>query len=299
MQFGQIALGVWRRLIKRPVRNVLIALLLVCGTAFAAIAMKQPRLDRDWVPHLAVMPVIETTETGFTLAPATDYAFNEHDPVSTGYVSVSEAFADLRDVWFMVEPQPGGDYAAHTLVMFEFANDHMIGLTIEARRHGQQKYSPLQGLFNNYELAYIWSTPRDLLTRRAVMLGKEIFVYPLQLTEQQKQDFLKALLAATTEVNTRPRFYNTLTSNCTNELAKVAGLSWHYSWVLTGYSPQHLFELGMIPGDTFEAAREQARLTRDIRGWNGLSSEDFSRELLKKLHHDAPIVQNGAADRTH
>ena len=44
---------------------------------------------------------------------------------------------------------------AHTLVMFEFAGERMIGLSIEARREKNKKYDALAGAFNAFELAYI------------------------------------------------------------------------------------------------------------------------------------------------
>jgi len=124
---------------------------------------------------------------------------------------------------------------------------------------------------------------RDLLTRRVTMLHKQIYVYPLQLDAMQKRSFLRALIEQTVDVSTHARFYNTITSNCTNELAKVAGLGWHYSWVLTGYSPQRLYELKLIPGATFEAAQQRALLTEPLASWNAMETPEFDHALLTEL----------------
>jgi hypothetical protein len=269
---------------KRPSRSAGIAVLvLVAGFAVSVIA-KTPRLERDWVEHLAVMPTIDVREDGFALGPATDWTYAPAGPTAKSTVDFEARFADLQNLWFMVEPQPGGDYAAHTLVLFEFSDDRIIGVTVEARREADEDYDAFEGLFNKFELAYIWSTSKELLTRRAVFLNKDIFVYPLALNEEQKQGFLRSMLDQTIDVSQRPRFYNTLTSNCTNELAKAAKLDWHYSWVLTGYSPQRLFDLELIPGDDLAAVRQQAKLDTEIRGWNDLPSADFDRALLAELH---------------
>jgi hypothetical protein len=72
-------------------------------------------------------------------------------------------------------------------------------------------------------------------------------------------------------------------SNCTNELAKVAQIPWHYSFILTGYSPQYLYRLKYIPGPDFATAKSQARLDVEIRPWNSLSSADFDKALLAEL----------------
>ncbi len=262
-----------------------------------SVVTKTPRLDRNWVEHLARMPDIEMDENGFSLGPATDWTYSADGPTTKNTVAFAATYADLKNVWLMVEPQPGGGYAAHTLLLFEFAGDRIIGITVEARREEGEEYDAFQGLFNKFELAYIWSTAKELLTRRAVYLKKEIYVYPLALSEKQRVDFLKALLQQTLSLETKPRFYNTFTSNCTNELAKVARMPWHYSFILTGYSPQELFKRKFIPGPDFATARREAKLDREIREWNDLSSPDFDRTLLEELRNRAgpgPAIQQAA-----
>lgn len=278
-----VAESLWEWTRARPWRALLgVVIFAVLAFAFQVYVAK-PRLDKNWVEHLAVMPTIDMRLDSFALAPATDWSYDEKGPTTKNTVSFEANYADLRDVWFVVEPQPGGNYAAHTLLLFEFAGDRMIGVTVEARREEGEEYDAFQGLFNKFELAYIWSTSKELLARRAVYLAKEVYVYPLQLTEEQKVNFLKALLAKTIEVSTVPRFYNTAVSNCTNELAKVARIPWHYSFILTGYSPQYLYKLKYIPGPDFATARSNARMDAEIRSWNSLSSADFDKALLAHL----------------
>jgi uncharacterized protein DUF4105 len=276
--------SVLQRAKAKPMLTALAVVLLLLFVFALSVVLQRPRSDRNWVEHLAVMPTIQMTETGFTLGPATDWTYAPEGPVVKGTANFAADYSDLKNVWFMVEPQPGGGYAAHTLVIFEFGGDRTIGLTVEARREANEDYSAFWGLFNKFELAYIWSTSKELLTRRAVYLKKEIFVYPLKLSERQKGDFLKALLQQTVSLEAAPRFYNTFTSNCTNELGKVAQIPWHYSFVLTGYSPQYLHKIGYIPGDDFETTRAKAKLDVEIRGWNSLPTPEFDRALLGELH---------------
>ncbi|HEV7693705.1 MAG TPA: DUF4105 domain-containing protein [Hyphomonadaceae bacterium] len=276
--------SVLQRARKKPLLSALAVVLFALLLFALFVLTRTPLLNRDWKEHLAVMPAIEMSATDFTLGPATDWTYAPDGPTENGTVNFAANYADLRNVWFMVEPQPGGGYAAHTLVLFEFAGDRIIGLTVEARQEKNEKYDALEGLFNKFELAYIWSTSKELLTRRAVFLKKDVYVYPLHLEEKQKGDFLKALLQQTTSVETKPRFYNTFTSNCTNELGKVARIPWHYSFILTGYSPQYLNRLKYIPGDDFEAVKAKAKLDPEIREWNSLPAPDFDKALLAELH---------------
>ena len=268
---------------KRPWRTAGLAVVALCAVFATPVLLAEPRLDRKWVDNLAHMPNVQLSPGAFALDHVADWSYTREGPATREAITFANMFDDLRNVWFMVEPQPGGEYAAHTLILFEFGGDRIVGLTVEARLEQGETYDAIAGAFNRYELSYIWATARELLTRRVTFLDKDVYVYPLQLDESQKRNFLRLLLEGTIDVSTQPRFYNTITSNCTNELAKVAGLGWHYSWVLTGYSPQRLYELKLIPGETFEAAKQSALLKTEIASWNDLSSRDFDKALLAEL----------------
>ena len=280
---GMGRMFVWKWIKSRPWTGLAIGLAGAIALLGISVLLAEPRLDRTWVEHLSRMPRIQLSSGSFSLDHAADWSYTKDGPATKGAISFANTFDNLRNVWFVVEPQPGGDYAAHTLILFEFGGDRIVGLTVEARLEEGETYDAVAGVFNRFELSYIWATARDLLTRRVTFLDKDVYVYPLQLDEAQKQNFLRALIDGTIDVSRHARFYNTITSNCTNELAKVAGLGWHYSWVLTGYSPQRLYELKLIPGETFEKAKSDALLKKDIASWNSLPSRNFDRALLAVL----------------
>lgn len=283
------AAGAWAR--AHPARTAGGALLGAVGLFLLVAFSATPRLDRDWVDNLERMPDIEMRRDGFSMTHVRDWSYAqalEEDGDKMAGVTRSEAsfegdFSVLRNVWFMIEPHPGMEMMAHTLVLFEFADDRMVGLTIEARKEEGETYSALWGTFNAFELAYIWATPKDLLTRRAVYLDHDVLVYPLALSDEQELSFLSRLLDKTVAISSKARWYNTLFSNCTNELAKTADLDWHHAFIMTGYSAERLFELGLIPGDDFESTKARARMTDEIKAWNDLSPEDFNRALLAEL----------------
>jgi len=279
-----VGMSVRNWLARRPFASAAAGVLVVLLVLEIAVLSARPKLDRNWVEHLALTPTVDMRDGGFSVTPVTDWTYaGTQEPAGKAYTAFTGAFADLRNVWFVVEPHPGMKPMAHTLVLFEFSGDRMVGLTIEARREANEKYSALWGTFNKFELAYIWSTPRDLLTRRAVMLEHDVLVYPLALTEAQKETFLRDLLAGTQALATRPRFYNTLFSNCTNELAKTAKLPWNFAFVLTGYSAEQLHRMKLIPGDRFEDAQRKALVTADVRAWSKLSAAEFDAALLSRL----------------
>jgi hypothetical protein len=224
------------------------------------------------------------TATGFSVSPVSDWSYAWGAETDTTYLdAVSYDFDQLRGVWFMLEPQPGSQLAAHTLLLFEFEGDRLLGVTIEARREQGEDYSALHGQFNAFELIYIWASARDLLVRRAVMLDHEVFVYPVSITDEQNRTLLARLLQRTGELSRAPRYYNTILSNCTNELAKAAGFNWAPAYILTGRSDEYLFRRGIIPGESFARAHARADVTEFVQALNQVSPRAFDRVLLEEL----------------
>lgn len=273
----------WNWIRSRPLTGIAIGLGGAIAILLGSVMLAEPRLDRKWVEHLATMPAVSLSDGAFALDHVSDWSYDAEGPVAKDSFTFANTFDNLKNVWFVVEPQPGGDYAAHTLILFEFGGDRIVGLTVEARLEEGETYDAVMGLFNRFEQSFIWASAKDLLTRRVTYLDKDVYVYPLALDPGQKRRFLRSLLEGTIDVSRNARFYNTVTSNCTNELAKVAGLGWHYSWVLTGYSPQRLYALKIIPGDTFGEAKQTALLRDEIASWNDLPTRDFDKALLTEL----------------
>lgn len=249
-----------------------------------------PRNDRNWDPYLVHTTHVELSDDRFSVRPVTDWSYARDGATATvtanNYHDASFAYSELRNVWFVLEPQPGSKIAAHTFLLFEFSDDRLLGVTIEARRRMGQGYSAVRGAFNTYELAYLWGSARDLLTRRAVMLDHEVFMYPIVITEQQKHGLLVNLLHRTQALETQPRWYNTLTSNCTNELAKATQLRWTPAYILTGLSDNFLFSRHIIPGSSFEETHQRAAISDYVKTLNvsGADTDDrFDHALLGEL----------------
>jgi hypothetical protein len=259
-------------------------LALVAAALTGASCAITPRSDRDWYPYLATTTDAEIDGDRITIAPVSDWSYDATGASAQCYRDETFAFSELRDAWFMLEPQPNSRLAAHTLLLFEFNGDRFVGVTIEARREREETYSAFRGVWNTYELSYLWASARDLLVRRAVMLDHEIYVYPLLLDTPQKRGLLNRMLVRTQELEREPRFYNTFTTNCTNELAKAAGLKWNMAFVLTGLSDEYLFRQGFIPGDDFEAVKARADVTTLVRTLNEtVAPEAFDAALLAEL----------------
>jgi hypothetical protein len=268
-----------------PVRWIspfLVAALAAFGVFLLAVVTKQPRHDRNWYPHLSRLPHVELQDGTFSIAPYGDWTYTENDSDEMVWSAVPpHRISDVRRVWFVMEPHPGLPVMAHTFVMFEFGEGDLVGLTIEARKETRETYSAFRGTFNKFELMYYWASPRDLMTRRAVMMDRELYMYPLALSQAEAEAYLTALLEKTVSIEQRPRFYNTLTSNCTNELAKAADIPWHPAFILTGDADRALYLRKRISGEgRFEEVHAKARVDACVRENASLPQAAFNAALV-------------------
>src|SRR5262249_6065526 len=123
----------------------------------------------------------------------------------------------------------------------------------------------------------------------------QVFIYPLSTTPQQSHDVLMHLLQRTRDLETTPRWYNTLTSNCTNELAKATKLHWNPAFVVTGWSDDWLFAHHLIPGSSFEDAHRRSDISDYVKTLNATGAADdaaFDHALLGELRRRFELHPN-------
>jgi hypothetical protein len=231
-----------------------------------------PSHTRDWVDYLAFQALATTTTEDssiVTLSKVRDWTYDENDIiVERNWISdYTFNTNDVVGVWFMVDRFGEVPVVGHSYITFEFAGGEALSFSIEARREWGEDYSMFQGMLNRYELAYTWSTERDMITRRVLKDNADLFMYKLTLTPEQAKTLLIATLAETNKIATQPQFYNTLTANCTNLLAKIVNnntstkLPYHISWNLPGLSDEYLMKhnyINVVDGDIPKAKRDAA-----------------------------------------
>ena len=90
-------------------------------------------------------------------------------------------------------------------------------VSIETRKEKGESYSTIAGFFRQYELVYIAADERDLIGVRTTYRRpqEDVYVYrvsgPLKNARLIFLDYIKSM----NDLRERPRFYNTLTTNCT------------------------------------------------------------------------------------
>ena len=99
---------------------------------------------------------------------------------------------------------------------------------------------------------------------------------------------LRNVLTRTQSLEYTPRYYNTIFSNCTNELAKAAGFHWAPAFILTGESDEYLFDRHLLDAPSLAVARQRAEMESLISQLNSAPESEFDARLLAELRRRNP-----------
>jgi hypothetical protein len=255
----------------------------------------QPSNQGEWEYGMDTLPHITISGSEVNVEHVRDFRWSADGPLSSGYVNRSFNVDRLERVWFVEEPFTIAPFysfngIAHTYFVFDFQDQAPVAVSVEARRKQGQTYDAVRGLFNEYELIYIWGTEQDVTGRRAVLERNQLYMYPVvgSSMDSARRLFLD-LAEVSQQLETQPRFYNSLTSNCTNELAKVANqaepgaIPPNIGLIFPGYAVGVLYDLGFIPRDApLETVRERYAITSAVEAT--VDQPDFSLLLRSRLN---------------
>jgi len=269
-------------------KKLLLILLIACLSFGIYLFTLSPSNDRDWELFSAQTPDVLVENDSITLTNVRNWNHSTSSVLREDWIdSVTVDPAQLKQIWFGLASFSDIAAFGHTFLSFELTDGSVYTLSIEARREADETYSFTKGMLRQYDLLYGWGTERDYVGVRAFLLNQKVELYPLDLTQAESAAVFVALAKETHKVASEPRFYNTLTSNCTNELVKVINqkypdsLPYHISHNLPGLSIEYLQNQGLIDPSMKRSiipADNQALLDTI-----NLNPEDFSRVLRETI----------------
>ncbi|MGB3836426.1 DUF4105 domain-containing protein [Castellaniella sp.] len=176
-----------------------------------------------------------------------------------------------------------GPAIAHTLVSFGFADGRHLVFSVEIRKERDEAYSAAGGFFKQFERSIVAAEERDILYVRAGPRGEQVFLYPVQMPPTAVRQLFLAYVKSANRLAQTPRFYNTLTANCTTlvyDMVRpiVPGLPMDIRLILSGYLPQYLYRHhGLDNTRPLDVLRRQADIT--ARAAQAGPAEVFSRQI--------------------
>jgi hypothetical protein len=284
-------------------------LLVLLGLTYVTFVLR-PSNERQWEFGMETLPQITIQGGAVLVRNVRDYRHTPQGTRLSGYVDRAFAVERIERVWFVEEPftiapLTGFKGAAHTYFVFDFQEQPPLVISVEARREKGETCGALRGLFNQFELIYMWGTEEDLTVSRAVLQKSRLYMYPLTISIESAQELFLQLARSSQQLEAQPRFYITLSSNCTNELAKAANkvkvdaIPPNRALVFPGYSNEVLYKLGFIPNDVPLEELSRRYYISDLVLAN-YEQDDFSRLLrlaLRQREEAADRLQRGAGGR--
>lgn len=263
-------------------------LLVLAGAALAlSVFARSASHDRDWVQAQAQVPQITFEGDLVTVQNVRNFSYaTDRSVTEAAYYNRTYDLSELTSVWYGISHFAEFAGMAHTFLSFGFADDVYLTLSIEARREVGEAFSPVKGLFRNYELIYVLGDERDVIGSRSHIRGERVQLYRVSLTREVSAELFRLMLTEAQNINAKPQFYNTLIDNCTTGIFKHARRlpPWRrlfdYRIVLPGYSDGLLFDYDLIgAGGSLTEARHQATINPDLVS---LETADFSAALRER-----------------
>jgi hypothetical protein len=272
-------------------RRRLIVPLLPFAVAFAALlawwSTLEPSNDHAWQRDVANLPSAEIEGDILTLRNIRSFSYRSATDYTPHWYDKS---FDLRqlDTLDLIAVYWMGDAIAHTILSFGFAGEQ-IAISIEARKEQNEAYSAFAGFFRRYELFYVVADESDLIGLRTSYRNpaEDVYLYRTKAPPENVRRLFLQYMAKINELNERPEFYNTATTNCTTNIVMhiqavrpQVPLSW--KMLLSGYFPELVYERGSLDQSLpFDALRRQSHINQRARGADG--GDDFSRRIRENL----------------
>lgn len=240
------------------VRRILLLVVAAATVAYVVFAIVvRPSNDRDWKTDHARLPMSRFDGSQVRIEGVRNFISWSRDSVSTDYYDSTYDLDTLKDLWLVVSvfDEQTRRGPAHTMLSFGFDGGQYVVISVEARKEVEESYSIIQGLFRRYELIYVVGDERDLVATRAIHRNDDVYLYPIKASREGIRALFIEMLEAANELHERPRFYNTLTGNCTTKLADhvnaVAPGTIPPSWrlILPGYVDELIQRLDLLDED--------------------------------------------------
>jgi hypothetical protein len=247
----------------------------------------QPSHERDWIPELARLPEIAREGDALTVTNLRHFRWRSEEDYDQRWETRRYDLAAITGA-DIVLTYWSGEAIAHLMVSFTFANSVPLTVSIEVRREKGEAWSALAGFFRSYEMAYVAADERDIIGLRTHARREDARLFRLSATAKQARDLLVAYIADINALSARPRWYNTLTTNCTTvvyHLVNSVSPGWSFSLPLdprvlvSGYLPGYLQRIGALRQDI--PLDELVRLSRIGDHARTLSLDDpaFSEKI--------------------
>jgi hypothetical protein len=176
---------------------------------------------------------------------------------------------------------------AHMLISFGFDDGGHVVFSVEIRREKTENFSEIGGFFKEFELSIIAADERDVIRVRTNVRGEDAYLYRIRLPVPAMRSLFLGYVEQANALVRTPRFYNTITVNCTTlvyqMMERIVGyLPLSYRLILSGYLPEYVYRVGGLDQRySLQELRARGRITE--RAKTADRSDTFSADIRQGI----------------
>jgi hypothetical protein len=222
------------------------------AAAFAVLLIWWRRLspsnDRDWADDVARVTHGSIGGNRVTLRNVRNFEWRTNTDYTQRWETRNYDLDRLVSL-DMIMSYWSGRTIAHTLISFGFDDGDHVVFSVEVRRERTEAFSEIGGFFKEFELSVIAADERDIVRLRTNVRGERTYLYRLRIAPPAMRSLFLAYVDEANSLVNQPRFYHTLTGNCTilvyEMLRRIIGpLPLSYRLWLSGYMPEYVHSVG-------------------------------------------------------
>ncbi|WP_313026220.1 Lnb N-terminal periplasmic domain-containing protein [Pseudomonas lopnurensis] len=242
----------------------------------------QPSNQRDWADDVARMTQGRMAGEHLLLENVRNFHWRSDQDYDIVWESRSYDLRQLASVDLLTSYW-GMPAIAHILVSFGFEDGRHLVFTVETRKEKGEAYSELGGFFKEFELSIVATDERDAVRVRTNVRDEDTYLYRIDMPRPVMRELLLSYVEQANALVDRPRFYNTLTANCTTivfDMVRgiIGGLPVDHRLLLTGYLPSYVQDIGGLQqGYGLDELRNRGRITERARQAD--EAPDFSTRI--------------------
>jgi hypothetical protein len=244
-----------------------------------------PRQDRDWQPPVGKLAYATREGDHITIHDIRNFEYRTAVDFTPRYETREYDLANLRELDLFINYW-GSKLIAHPILSFDFGPQGHICFSIETRVALGQGYSPIAGLYRQYELIYIAADEGDVVRLRTNFKHEDIYLYRLLMPQSEVQSRFLEYIDRLNRLHLHPAWYNEITENCTTAIRaqrpEALREPWDWRMLLNGLGDQMLYERHALAGD-LPFAELKARSLIDDRAIKAGNSPDFSNLIRADL----------------
>jgi len=263
---------------------------LAFAAAFGAILIWwqriEPSNDRIWADDVAQMTTGTVAGNQVTLRNVRNFEWRSNTDYTQRWETRNYRLDGLISV-DMIMSYWTGPAIAHMLISFGFDDGEHVALSVEIRRESIESFSEIGGFFKEFELSIIAADERDVIRVRTNVRGEDTYLYRLRMPVPAMRSLFLGYIDKANALTRTPRFYNTITVNCTTLVYQmmqgiVGYLPLSYRLLFSGYLPEYVYRVGGLDQRyPLEELRAHGRISE--RAIRADRSDAFSADIRRGI----------------